>query len=86
MSHTFYYSTTMDKERKEHSLEVEVDSDGSIKSAIVYIPMFDDWVDCTKRIQNSDYYSKKVAEDWAEYKQDEADARREDQYEMAGNG
>lgn len=71
MKHTIYIK--QDKRDLDHSLEVEVWDDGLIAEAHVYLPMFDEWVDCTDKIKKSSFLLKKIDEELNHIKSEKSD-------------
>ena len=62
MSATLFYPNERDA-----TLEVEVDRDGNILSALAYYPDFDCWLDCKKELEKSKKWSDWVSQEVADY-------------------
>lgn len=65
----------------EDDLEVDVDDDGALIEARVYVKFDDNWMDYTDKILASTYWMDQIAEKFNVHKQDEADYRREQRWE-----
>ena len=46
----------------DKTLDVEVDSDGSIESAQTHAPALCNYIDCTEYIKNSSYWKERIKE------------------------
>lgn len=77
MRHTIYIKQFRDD--KDHSLEIEVYDDGMIIEAHAYLPIFDEWVDCTDKIKRSQFFRDKVQEELNEIKRGKEDYLAEKQ-------
>jgi len=56
----------------EKDLELSVNRDGSIISALVYVPFFDEWWDVTERIiKEESKYALFISESIGQYVEDE---------------